>query len=377
MPRNKSNINILKQITLPTKLPAKLKPKELRAKFPKAKIAKGLSNKRMIAFKRAQRMPKVVSTKINIKASPINAAKIKTFFAVRDAPSVTAAIDKSYKKNLGAYVGTSHSVMTTLAYIEMQAEFKKRLRAARGPRGKLKVTQEWSKVVKAASAVNKIAGGGALSEAKLNGMAKALRSNKAHFKEALEMKNSSIASAAQTLTPRTKINAAILADTLLDAARNNGVIDAGSDICDTPIEGSYTQQYSNSFSIKVNYRVWCPTWRKPLRTCKRTITLAGVSFNMGIQVGYRVTCCGAVVWGQGYVNACGTIIGIKACAGCEASVVGVAGIGRTPISGGQCDYGVGAVATVTCKVGGVKVLNVKYTFGFTVKAPCPPASLPC
>ena len=353
------------------------KVKRLQTKFPKAVVSKAAAKKTFSNFKNKQKLPKVKNVKFALKPVALTKTNLTKFIAVREADQALAAIDKHFKKDLTGVINLSHSVMTTMAYITMRTEYKTRLKKAKTQKAKIKVKQEWSEILKNAAILSKATGGPSLTPAKLDNMAKTLTKNKKAYAQALAMAQSVKPISHDKLSIATKFSALVIPQSVLDAATNTGIIDAPSDICSTPLEGSYTKHYSNSLSLDVRYRYWCPTWTRPGRMCTGTITLAAVGFNIGLNVGYRVTCCGAVIWGDGYVNACGTVVGITACAGCSATVVGVAGIGRTPAAGGQCDFGLGANASITCKVGSVTVFYVSYTFGFTVRGPCPPSPLPC
>lgn len=147
-------------------------------------------------------------------------------------------------------------------------------------------------------------------------------------------------------------------------------------LCEQPVQGTYTKHISVSFSLSVTVTYWCPTWTNPFRTCTTTFTLAGVSFNAGLNIGYRITCCGAYAWGAAYAEACATIVGISICASCSARVVGLAGVGRSG-SGSTCSYGLAVTAELKCTVGGVTVFYAYVPYGWTISGPCPPASLKC
>ena len=121
------------------------------------------------------------------------------------------------------------------------------------------------------------------------------------------------------------------------------VIPTPADLCDRPIEGKYTKHFSRSFNLSVTIGYWCPTWTNPFRWCTKTVTIAGVTVSLGLEVGYRITCCGAIAWGQAYAQACVSVLGQSVCAGCSARVIGLAGISRTG-SGSSCSYGLGVSA---------------------------------
>ncbi|MDQ5840792.1 MAG: hypothetical protein M3537_06555, partial [Chloroflexota bacterium] len=99
-------------------------------------------------------------------------------------------------------------------------------------------------------------------------------------------------------------------------------------------------------------------------------------FSVGLQVGYRITCCGAIAWGQAYVQACASILGRSVCAGCTAKVVGLAGISRSG-SGSSCSYGLAVTAELKCTVAGLTVFYASVPYGWTITGPCPPPVLPC
>jgi len=154
------------------------------------------------------------------------------------------------------------------------------------------------------------------------------------------------------------------------------IIPTPDDLCDRPIEGKYTKHFSRSFSLSVRITYWCPTWTNWTRTCTATVTLAGVSFSIGLEVGYRITCCGAIAYGQAYAQACGTILGATVCASCSAKVIGLAGISRSG-SGSSCTYGLGVTAELKCMVGSITVFYASVPYGWTITGPCPPPVLPC
>ena len=366
--------HILKQVR-GSKLPT---PKKIKIAFPKRRSTKRGLSANYKRFVKQQVLPKQKVTKIKIKALPVNSKNLKTFYSVLDEKSVTAAIDAKYNKKLDSFVGMSHSIMTTLAYIRMRDEYKKKLKTARSPRKKLALKKNWDEIVKGASMMTKLANGAKVNQKTLDRMAAALQKDKKIYNKALLLAATSKDTKKGLMSRRTNLVPKIIAVPVLVNAGDGDVVTTNTGICDNPIEGSITKHYSDSFSLRVRYTYWCPTWRRPTRTCRGTLTLAGVSFNLGIDIGYRVTCCGAVIWGNGYVNACGTIVGIRACAGCTASVVAVAGTGQaTSGRSGDCSYGLGANAVVKCKVGDTTVFIASVYFGWTIVAPCPPNPLPC
>jgi hypothetical protein len=216
-----------------------------------------------------------------------------------------------------------------------------------------------------------------LKEADLRGFSQELRKNKANFNSIVNIANSGVivgAPSGQPLTVNTVATGGWVPQTgvFIDPGQ---VVTTIFGLCDKPFaEGVFTKHFSRSFSLTISLTVWCPTWTNPFRTCKKNFTIAGVSFSVDVQVGYRVTCCGATVWGQAQAQACGTIIGITVCAGCTATITGVAGIGRSG-TGSNCTYGIGVNAQLKCTFAGITVFYVQVPFGFNVNGPCPPAGL--
>lgn len=377
MPNTEATLKAI-ATTKPVAVTGVAKPKTFKLKFAKKPIGKPAFKKKL---KQAQLPPKAPKKlppkKVSFKPAPLTAASVKKFADVRVATAGTAEIERHYKKNMGEFIGTAHSALTTLSYIRMRDEFKDRRKRARTPAARLKVDAQWKNVQKAAQMMNKAAGGASLTTAKLDAMAKSLTSNKVAYVEAQKMLASSQNTVTKTLTSNTSVTAQILPATLADVASRLDIINIFDNLCTQPITGSFTHHYSNSFSLVVRFTYWCPTWSNPLRTCTGSVTLAGVSFSVGIDVRYEIGCCGASITGSGYVNACGTIIGITACAGCRATVTAAASLGHSAVASGECAYGFSATASIVCQAAGITVLNVNHGFTFQVVGPCPPVPLPC
>ena len=353
-------------------------PKGIKVTFDKKSISKSKFKQSLTNWKSDKKIPKAKAQKIPLKTVKFTKSNLDKFVKVRADKSATAALDKHYKQNLSDFVSISHSSQMILAYSSMKDEFKTRMKKARTPMEKDKLKKQWKKIVNAAVLANKVSYGTNINESKLNKMSSTFKSNKTAMKETVKLvKSIKTTGRSFTLANSTLINAELIPAVDATESAVDSVIEVVENLCDSPISGSLTKHYSNSFNISVSYRYWCPTWRHPTRMCTGRVTLAGVSINMGIDVFYNVTCCGAVVGGSAFVNACGTIIGITKCAGCRANVVAVGGIGNSPLSNNTCQYGLGAKADIRCTVGGYTVFYAAYNFGLVLEGACPPSPLPC
>ena len=374
MPNKK--IELKKVLT--TKLSSKVNaPKVIKVPFSKKEISTRKFDKSLKDWKKDLKKPKAKVQTIRLKHVAFTKTNLKKFVNVRQTNKATAALDKYYKNDFSNFVSISHSTQMVLSYSTMKDEYIKRYKKARTSTEKKKLKKQWKNIVDAAILVNKISYGESVNETQLNSMALKLKKDKPALREVKNLVKSIKKDApTETLSFATNMVAYIAPATVATWAPTDIIIPVEDNLCDTPISGVTTRHYSNSFSIKVHYTYWCPTWSSPGRTCRGSVTLAGVSFSMGIEVFYEVSCCGAIAGGSAYVNACGTIIGITKCAGCSANVVALAGIGHAPHNN-ECRYGFGARADIKCKIGSYTVFSAVYNFGLIVDGPCPPDSLPC
>jgi hypothetical protein len=153
-----------------------------------------------------------------------------------------------------------------------------------------------------------------------------------------------------------------------------GVV-APLNLCSQPLaQGSYTKHFGHTFSLQVSFNA--PCFPKIWKTCSYTLTIASLSYNVDLNVGYKITCCGAAAWGQAAAQVCGSILGHTACASCSAAVTVVAGLTKNVI-GSNCIYGLGVVAELKCTAAGITLFDFNAPFGWTVTAPCPPPNFPC
>jgi hypothetical protein len=306
-----------------------------------------------------------------IKAVRPTTAEVAKLRAIHESEAATAEL-VAQKLNADQVLGLAYSSLALLEYSKLRSEYERRRRQARDSR---RVEAQWRKVVEAASQAFASAGLRGMAETDLDRLATELTRNKANLNAVLDIANS--AHDVETITaggPRPAGNFVTVVGKFVDLPPV--VVPVPPNLCEKPVEGKYTKHFSYSFSLTVKLTVWCPTWTNPFRTCKKSFTLAGVSFSLGLEVGYRITCCGATAWGQAYAQACGTIIGITVCASCSAKVTGVAGITKSG-SGSTCTYGLGVVAELKCTFAGVTVFYASVPYGWTITGPCPPPNLPC
>ncbi len=312
-----------------------------------------------------------------IAAVSLRAKDVEGLRAIKESATPTAEAIVGQKMDPDKVIGALFSSLSTLEYTKMESEFKTRMKAASTPAAKAKVQSEWNNVVSAGIQAFGAGGLKGLKEANLNKFSEELSKSKANFNAIVNIANTGVTVpglSGAALSAQTVLKAGFLTQTgvLADLAVVTTVI---PNLCSRPFaEGNFTKHFHKGFSLVVRIPYWCPTWTNPFRTCHKNVTLAGLSLDLNVQVGYRVTCCGATAFGQASAQACATIVGISFCAGCTAKITGVAGIGRTG-SGSNCVYGIGINAQLKCTFGGITVLNVQAPFGFNVSGPCPPAGL--
>ena len=147
-------------------------------------------------------------------------------------------------------------------------------------------------------------------------------------------------------------------------------------LCAGPlVQGVFTKHLGGSFSLKIGFNAPCVP--KVWKTCWYEVTIGSVSYSLDINVGYKVNCCGASVWGQGVAQACASVAGHSACATIQGSITGVAGVSKTPGSGASCNYGLGVVAQIKGTLAGHTLFSSSATFGYTSNGQCPPKGLNC
>ncbi len=292
-------------------------------------------------------------------------SKLREVFKSDAAP--TEALNQRLTPDVLA--GTLYSAIAAYEFMKLESEYKRR-KSSRRASGS--VEEQWGQVVAAAQLAFK-AGGLKASPSDLSRYARTVASSRSTLETIAGLANTAVVvGAAGGLTGKGgKPYYTIIPDVERYLDLSQIVIDVPG-LCDTPIaEGHYSKHFSRSVSLCVSITVWCPTWSNPFRTCTKKICI-GASFSLTLDVGYKVNCCGASAWGVAAAQACVSILGKSFCASCTAAVTGVSGIARTPTTGGSCAYGIGVVASLTCKFGGFTIFSASVPYGWTVTGPCPP-----
>lgn len=345
--------------------------KKLKTEFPKRGTRIPVTSALRNWQNKVAAPPAVRNPVVRIKAVPLTRGALTKFRNVVDAG---LAPDVMAKQKMGTeeLFGTLFSALTTHAFVQMEAEYRRRKAGARPPASK--VDQQWQKHVRNFSQGFASAGLRNVGEAQLRQFAKELNASKANRDAVIAIFNSGTDSA-PTLASTTAVAQFVpLQGVFIDP---KSIITPIGDLCDKPIsEGTFTKHFSKSISLWVKIKYPCGLSWSGIEWCTKKVTLAGVSFGIAVNVGYRVTCCGAAVWGQAGAQVCATIVGIKVCAQCTATIVGVAGVAKTPVGSG-CQYGLGINATLKCTLAGATILNISYPFGWTITGPCPPPNFPC
>lgn len=356
-----------------TTIPGFATTKRYKADFPRRSISPAELRARQKRFVTSVPAPTVRQPRPKRIAAPrLTAAQLNKLRAVHQSEGATAEM-VAQKLGPDEMLGTLYSSLIALQYTRMQAERRKRLR---GAKNRDVVEAQWARVVEGAQRAFAAAGLKGVTEARLDRMAKELTKSRANFNTVVDIANSGADNDIAAGGSRLGFgNYVTIAETLADFF-DTVITPVPPDLCERPVQGTYTKHISVSFSLSVRVTYWCPTWTNPFRTCTTTFTVAGVTFSAGLDIGYRITCCGAYAWGAAYAQACATIVGITVCASCSARVVGVAGVGRSG-SGSSCSYGLAVTAELKCTVGGVTIFYANVPYGWTVTGPCPPASLPC
>ena len=319
---------------------------------------------------------------VPITAVSPTAANIEKLVAVANSDQAPQEIINQ-KLDEQSFFGTAFSATSLYEFIKMQGEYAKR-KSSRSTAAT--ADRDWAQVVKGAQSAFASAGLN-ITEAQLTNAAKDLAGNKRQLETVARIANSRVVdknrmvSLAPAAGAAARVQGGGLAGTFTAATAlifdPNLVTVVIPNLCSQPFaEGVFTKHWTHSWSLTITYPYWCPTWTNPFRVCWATATIASVSVDVGLNVGYRVNCCGATAWGQAWAQACGTIAGITKCVGCTATVVGVAGFSRTPV-GSQCSYGLGINASISCQVFGATVFSASWPFGYTVMGPCPPAGFIC
>ena len=227
--------------------------------------------------------------------------ELRRLTAIHQSTAATAEM-VAQDLDVDGAVGLTYSALVAYEYAQKKAELKRRLAKAKDKR---RVEAQWEKIVEAAQDALRKAGVKEVSAADLDRVASELTRSKADFNTVVDIANSArdvIAVPFEGGIPTPRGNFLTIYDVFRDGL--DIVLPVPPDLCERPIEGRYTKHFSYGFSLSVRITYWCPTWTNPFRTCEKTVTLAGVSFALGLEVGYRITCCGAVAWGRRREDVC-------------------------------------------------------------------------
>jgi hypothetical protein len=352
--------------------------KKFSSSYPKRAITQQELRSAMKSWQSRQTPPAVPSIKESkINAIRFRASDIGKLRKISESPTPTAEAIVGQKMGPDEILGTLYSALTALEFTKMESEYKRQMASAINPSARIRVQSQWNQVVKAAQLAYASGGLKGLTETDLHGFSQELMRNKANFNSIVNIANKGVVgdgASGEPLTMNTLATGGWVAQTGVFSDPGQ-IVTTIENLCDKPIaEGVFTKSFSQSFALTVRIKVWCPTWSHPGRMCKKKFTIAGVSFDMSMQVGYSVTCCGATVWGEASAEACGTILGIEFCAGCTATITGVTGIGRSG-TGSKCTYGLGINAELQCTFAGIPVFDFQDCFPYAVNGPCPPLGL--
>ena len=354
------------------------KRKTFSADYPKKKFSSSELRSKLKNWQKSVAPSSPPAVKLNdIHAVSLTAKKVQSLRAINESTTPVAEAIVGQKMNPDMLIGTLFSSLTSLEFTKMSSEYASRLKAASTPAAKEAVQAQWENVVKGAQQAFTAAGLKSLTEVDMQQFSRELTSNRANFNTIVNIANTGSAisgKSQQKLSSKTVLKAGFVPQTgvMLDTSIITTSI---LNLCSKPlVSGSFSKHFYRAFNLVVSIPYWCPTWTNPLRICHKDVTLAGLSLDLNVQVGYSVSCCGAVAYGQASAQACATIIGFTVCAGCSAQITGVAGFGRTG-NGSNCTYGLGINAELKCTFAGHTIFDFQAPFGFSINGPCPPINL--
>ena len=281
------------------------------------------------------------------------------------SPSAEAVYQKVGPDDL---FGITYSTLTIHEFLKLKEEYSENLEDATTPQEKAKVKKEWKDIVKAAGKAFARGGLRGLKEKDLDDMGKVLKKHNEFYETVDEIAKSGKRERSLSMNPDYAAAIVPVATELLEPLVVE--LDKVTNLCTNPIEDQFVATVSYSFGWSVRLKVWCPVSYNPFRFCWTTFTLAGVSVSFALDVGYRISCTGAVAWGIAEVQACATILGIRLCAVCTATVNGVLGFNEIGDSG-TCLYGAGLSAGVVCTFAGIPIFMAEFPIGLSIEADCP------
>lgn len=264
-------------------------------------------------------------------------------------------------------VSTVYSAFLAHRYLEAQGKIERTGKNAESQR--VELTKSFQAAFEAAGHRN-------VTEAKLAQYAKQVAADPATLDAVTKMVNS--AHSADVL-PESKVPAAGFAKfvPVTGTLVNGGpVVNTIPNLCAGPlVQGTFTKHFGGSFSLTIGFNAPCVP--KFWRSCWYQVTVGSVSYNLDLNIGYKVNCCGASVWGQGAAQACASVVGHTACASISGNITALAGVTKTVGSGGGCNYGLGIVGSIKATLAGHTLFAMPVSLGYTIAAPCPPKVLNC
>ena len=357
--------------------------------YPKGTSTSAELTKKFKAFRDSQKAPSLSSLSKElhnpepVKGVNLFAKDVKMLHEIASSASPLAEAVGNQEATPEQIIGTLSSALLTLEYVKMQAAYKKAKDGAKTDTEKKQIDSTLQEAIKGFKSAYSSIGLKGIEEKNMNAFSSELLKDKNAFNSVVNINNSKLAvktGAKGSLTAKSVAmgNFVTQVAKIDDPLIGNLVLP--KNLCSTPFaQGSFTRHFGHSFNLQVTISLPCVTnycWGIPcgFGFCSHTYTLASLSYNVDLNVGYKVTCCGGSAWGFASANVCASFLGHQFCAGCTAGIVGAVGIARTP-SGSNCIYGLGLTAQLKCTFGSFTVLNISYPFGYSLTGPCPP--LPC
>jgi hypothetical protein len=348
--------------------------RKYRGSLPQRKVARSSQVRQTLKqWGKRVRAPAVRSKELRLKAKLFAASdfdKIRKIHASRHAHAEIVR-QKLTPDVMMAMIATSMSLM---AYENLKVEYAGRLRAARTVTARYRVQQDWRKLEQAASQFFAKAGLRGVRARELDNMVRAMKARRTAYKALSDITATRKLGATKSLSSLNFVVGSITAVAQVEDAISFDYSIGGSitDLCSDPLTGSLTARASHGFTMRICVWYWCPTWRDPFRTCHGCLDVAGVSFNVDVNIGYQISCREMTAWGCGTVQACASALGVTQCAACTACVVGTAGISSSGTSG-TCTYGYGLQLRTTCTLAGITIFSATTPLQISIAAPCPPA----
>jgi hypothetical protein len=282
-------------------------------------------------------------------------------------------------------LGSLSTSLITLDFVKMQGAYKKALTAAKTDADKKALYADWMEGVDGFKSAYATIGLKGLNEKTMLSYSSELLKNKNAFNSLVNINNTKVAVkgyAGKNMDEDPKGTGKFETEEGTEEEPLTGNLIIPKNACSIPlVQGGFTKHFEHTFNLSVTISLPCiKGWGglfgiiPKFGWCRHTYNLASLSYNVDLNIGYKVTCCGGMAWGYAAANVCASLLGKQFCAGCSAGIVGVIGIGRAP-SGSNCVYGLGLKAELKCTFGKLTIVNLSYPFGYTITGPCPP--LPC